>query len=265
MQRENGGAEATAVQTPRECRAPSEGAKRVDCRFIGAWLPALNWHGKNQFEIPRRGFMILPMPPGQLQIRRATVDDLPALRALWLAAKLPADELEGRLTEFQVVESGGQFAGALGLEVLRQHARLHSEDYADFAVADAARELFWERVQTVAANHGVFRIWTQETSPFWTHWGFQPATVEMLARRPDEWKNLAGRWLTLELKNEDAIKDALQNQFAGFMDAEKKQTERVVNQARKLRLFITIGGFAVFLICLAVAFYLFLHRPAPWR
>ncbi len=111
----------------------------------------------------------------QLHIRRATVDDLPALKSLWLAAHLPADELESRLTEFQVVETGGVFAGALGVQILRQHARLHSEDYADFSVADAARELFWERIQNLAANHGVFRVWTQETSPFWTHWGFQPA------------------------------------------------------------------------------------------
>lgn len=205
------------------------------------------------------------MNPGQLQIRRATVDDLPALKSLWLAANLPADDLENRLTEFQLVESGGQFAGALGLEVLRQHARLHSEDYADFSVADAARELFWERIQKIAANHGVFRIWTQETSPFWTHWGFQPANAEALARLPDEWKNLEGRWLTLELKNEDAIKKVLDTQFAGFMDAEKKQTERVAAQARKLRLLITLAGFAIFFVCLAVAVYLFMRRQGQFH
>jgi N-acetylglutamate synthase-like GNAT family acetyltransferase len=204
------------------------------------------------------------MNPGQLQIRRATVDDLPALKSLWLAANLPAEELESRLTEFQVVEAGGVFSGALGVQILRQHARLHSEDYADFSVADHAREMFWERIQKIAANHGVFRIWTQETSPFWTHWGFQPANAETLARLPQEWKNFEGRWLTLELKNEDAIKDALQNQFAGFMDAEKKQTARVVGQARTLRLVITIAGFAIFFLCLAVAVFLFMHRP-PMR
>jgi N-acetylglutamate synthase-like GNAT family acetyltransferase len=209
--------------------------------------------------------MIAPMHPGQLQIRRAIVDDLPALKSLWRAANLPADELESRLTEFQVVESGGVFAGALGLEVLRQHARLHSEDYADFAVADHARQLFWDRIQKVAANHGVFRVWTQETSPFWTHWGFQPPNAETLARLPEEWKHLEGRWLTLELKNEDVIKDALDNQFTGFMDSEKKQTERVVGQARKLRLFVTIAGFTVFFLCLAVAVFLFMRRPMPWR
>ena len=66
------------------------------------------------------------MTSSALNIRRATVDDLPALRALWRSAQLPADELESRLTEFHVVECGGEFAGALGVQVAGQHARLHS-------------------------------------------------------------------------------------------------------------------------------------------
>ena len=85
-----------------------------------------------------------PKNSGQLSIRRATVEDLPALKALWMTARLPAGELECRLTEFQVVESEGRFAGAIGVEILRQHACFYAEDYADFAVADAARELFWD-------------------------------------------------------------------------------------------------------------------------
>ncbi len=201
----------------------------------------------------------------QLHIRRATVDDLPALKSLWLAARLPADELKDRLTEFQIVEANGIFAGALGVQIIRQHARLHSEDYADFSVADAARELFWERIQKISANHGVFRIWTQETSPFWTRWGFQPANLETLARLPDEWKNLEGGWLTLELKNEDAINTVLKNQFGRFMDSEKKMTAQIAERARKLKLFITIAGFAIFFICLAIAVWLLLSRPPIGR
>ena len=207
-------------------------------------------------------------PP--LKARRATVDDLPALKSLWTAAQLPADALESRLTEFQVVENHGEFAGAIGVQIVRTAALLHSEDYADFAVADAARELFWERIQTLAANHGVFRVWTQETSPFWTHWGFQAANAEILERLPEEWKNLEsrpgtperskGRWLTLELKNEDAIKDALGNQFSNFMESEKEKTNRVAASGRKINLFITVIGFTVGIVGIAVAIYLFMHR-----
>lgn len=200
------------------------------------------------------------MTQSELKVRRATVDDLPALRSLWLMAQLPADELESRLTEFHVVESGGQFAGALGLQVLRQHARLHSEDYPDCSVADAARELFWERIQKLAANLGVFRVWTQETSPFWTRWGFHPANAETLARLPEEWKNLQGRWLTLELKNEEAINQVLQSQITGFMDAEKQQTAKLAGQARTLRLVITILLFAFAAVCFAGAIWVLMRR-----
>jgi N-acetylglutamate synthase-like GNAT family acetyltransferase len=195
-----------------------------------------------------------------LNVRRATVDDLPALRALWLAAKFPADELESCLTEFHLVEADGQFAGAIGVQVRRQHARLHSEDYTDFAVADAARALFWDRIQKLAANLGVFRLWTQETSPFWTHWGFQPANAEALARLPEEWKPLEGRWLTLELKNEEVINQVLQNQFAGFMATEKQQTERMVSRARTLNAIIISVFFLFAAICFVVAAVLWMHR-----
>ena len=198
-----------------------------------------------------------------LNIRRATVDDLPALRSLWEQARLPADELESRLTEFQVVDADGQFAGALGVQVIRQHARFHSEDYTDFSVADAARELFWERTQKIAANLGVFRVWTQETSPFWVRWGFQPADEEVLTRLPEEWRNLEGRWLTLELKNEEAINRALNTQVTGFMDAERDQTARMENQARILRLIVTIILFVFGIICFVVAGFLIMRRMHP--
>ena len=123
---------------------------------------------------------------------------------------------------------------------------MHSEDYANFAVADEARKLFWERIQKLAANLGVFRLWTQETSPFWKGWGFQPANPETLARLPEEWKNLEGQWLTLELKNEEAINRAMKIQFAGMMAEEQRQTARMVEHARFLRLLVIVGGFGIF-------------------
>ncbi len=201
----------------------------------------------------------------QLHIRRANVDDLPALRDLWTSARLPAEELENRLTEFQVVEANGNFAGALGVQVVREQVRFYAEDFADFSVADAARELFWDRIQKLAATHGVFRVWTQETSPFWTHWGLQPASAEILERLPAEWKNLEGKWLTLELKNEEVIKAALGRHFAGFMEAEKKQTAEVAARARQIRTLFTVAGFAIGGICIAIAIYLLLHHPLAGR
>jgi N-acetylglutamate synthase-like GNAT family acetyltransferase len=200
-----------------------------------------------------------------LKVRRANVDDLPALRSLWLNLQWDAAALESRLTEFQIVENNGAFAGAIGVQLRQTSVLLHSEDYPDFAVADAARELFWERIQKLASNHGAFRVWTQEASPFWTRWGFQPVTEEIFQRLPDEWKPLAGKWFTLELKNEDAIKAALGNQFAGFMASEKQQTEQVAAQARKFTHFIAALGFLIGIVGISIAAYLFIHLKSAGR
>ncbi len=201
------------------------------------------------------------MIPSKLRIRRATLDDLATLRTIWLSMRLPADELEKRLKDFQVVESAdGIVLGAVGIQFLKPHALLFGEGFSDFSVADAARELFWERIETLAANHGVFRIWTQETSLFWTRWGFQPANAEILSRLPDEWKTSEGKWLTLELKSEAAVTAALENKFAGFLDAEKKQTARVAEKARLLKTIITVVGFTIGILCIGIAIYLLIHR-----
>jgi len=207
------------------------------------------------------------MGPQMLHIRRATVDDRDTLKLLWASMRLPPDDLEKRLTEFQVVESSdGAVVGAIGIQFAGPHALLHSEGYADFSIADAARQLFWMRIQTLAANHGIFRIWTQERSPFWKNFGFQPPDAGTLARLPAEWKNeFDGGWLTLQLKNEEVISAVLEQQFAGFMAAEKKDTARVFEKARTLKTIITVIGFAIGILSIGFAVYLFAHRQSFGR
>ena len=43
------------------------------------------------------------------RVRRATLDDLGALKPLWTSMRLPAADLEKRLTEFQVIESAEDY------------------------------------------------------------------------------------------------------------------------------------------------------------
>jgi hypothetical protein len=197
-----------------------------------------------------------------LHVRRATVDDRAALKILWASMRLPPDDLEKRLTEFQVVEnSEGEVVGAIGIQFSKQHALLHSEGYSDFGIADAARQLFWLRIQTLASNHGIFRLWTQERSPFWKSFGFQPPNALAISSLPAEWKNeFTGGWLTLQLKNEDVIAAALEKEFAGFLTAEKKENERLSKIARTFNTVITILGFAIGITGICVAAYLFIHR-----
>lgn len=178
---------------------------------------------------------------------------------------LPTDELEKRLTEFQVVvDADGMFLGAIGFVVSEQHALLHSEGFTDFSVADAARDLFWQRIQVLSSNHTVFRLWTQERSPSWKNFGFRPPDTDTLARLPAEWHNdFEGAWLTLQLKDEQAIAAALGTDLAGLMALEKAQTQRMREQANTLRTAVTVICFAIGILCLGVAVYLLIHRGIP--
>lgn len=202
------------------------------------------------------------MNPQTLRIRRATVDDRDALKTLWASMRLSPDELEKHLTEFQVVEnSDGEVVGAIGIQFSRQHALLHSEGYSDFSIADSARQLFWERIQILAANHGIFRIWTQERSPFWKSFGFQPPTTEVLARLPAEWKNeFDGGWLTFQLKDEEKITAALEKHFIPFSAGEQMEIKKISDKAKTMNLIIIIAGFAIGISGIAFAIYLLIHR-----
>jgi len=201
------------------------------------------------------------MSSPQLRIRRATTDDFQGLRSLWNSAGLPADELEKRLTEFQVIESDdGQIAGAVGFQIVRQHARIHSEVYADYSVADAARQLVWERIQVIASHHGVFRLWTQDNSPFWSSCGFRIVVMESLVQLPEEWKSFKGKWYSLQLKNEEILAAAFEKHLAGFKDSEKQQAERVSQKARTINTIVTVVCFGIFFICIAIVIYMMTHR-----
>ncbi len=201
----------------------------------------------------------------RLHVRRATVDDLDALKALWESMRLSPEALEPKLTEFQVVENADhEVLGAMGIEFAKPYALLHSEGYTDFGIADEARQLFWERLQTLAANHGIFRLWTQERSPFWKSFGFQPPNPETLNRLPGEWQNeFTGAWLTYPLKDEDAIIAALEShehEFAGARKMAQEETQRAQVRARNVGTFLTVLFFGIAIILLGCAGYLFLHN-----
>ncbi len=197
-----------------------------------------------------------------LRIRRATVDDRPALQSLWSSMQLAPEELGKRLTEFQVAENqDGEMIGAIGIQCSGPHALLHSEGYSDYGASDAARQLFWDRIQTLAANHGVFRVWTQEGSPFWKNYGFQPPTAEALLRLPEAWRNeLESSWLTLQLKDEALLTAVLEKQSADFLTAGKRQADRVTKKVQTFKLAVTLLGFLLGAVGFGIAAYLFFHR-----
>ena len=138
------------------------------------------------------------------RVRRATVDDLPALQPLWRSMHFPVTEFEKRLTDFHLAETEtGELLGAIGIEISGHHGRLYGEAFVDFALAETLRDELWQRLQILATNRRIFRLWTSEIAPFWNHNGFSPADSDILKKLPTNWAMFPGIWLTLMLQDEE--------------------------------------------------------------
>jgi N-acetylglutamate synthase-like GNAT family acetyltransferase len=200
------------------------------------------------------------MSPTDYRVRRATLEDIGELKALWESMGYAAGELERRLTEFQVVEGpGGPVLGALGFQIAERQGRIHSEAFADFSVADSVRPLFLKRIQSLAMNHGVVRLWTQEHAPFWTHYGFQRASAAAMEKLPAAWDRAAPDWLTFQMKDEEALA-SVDKEFAMFMASEKQRTAQTLAQAKKFKVIVTVVTFVLALGILAAAGYIYFKR-----
>ena len=125
--------------------------------------------------------------------RRATVEDLPQLLALWELERLPATALEKRFTEFQVVsDDAGVVLAAVGLQIIGAHGLLHGEAIARPELSDMLRGLLWKRLQVIIQNHALERLWTQLPAHAWRDQGFERATEEQLKLRPAEYPSQYG-------------------------------------------------------------------------
>ena len=193
------------------------------------------------------------MTAPQFQARRATLDDLPALRPLWEAERLDAAALEKRLTEFQVVCDGeGEVVGAVAMQRHQQHGLLHSEVFSDFALADTLRPLLWERVRNVGRNYALARMWTRETSQFWRGLGFDPPDEEQLAKFPDIFGEAdGGTLLTLKVRDDPFADMTPAQEEAMLKQHLRAETDKMLKQARTLRVFAYVAS-AIFIIVLAV-------------
>ncbi len=202
----------------------------------------------NFFTNARRAIIIWFMNPSGYQIRRATVDDLQALRKLWQETMLPGSQLEKRLTEFQVVlDPTGEMLGAVGLQIAGTQAHLHSEAFLRPELEEEVRPPLWERLQVVAQNHGLARIWTQEEAPFWQHYaGFKPISTAELNGLPVTFTGRKAPWISLKLRDIPVMETNLEKELDFFRQAQQEEIERMLQQARQVKRLIT--GFAILVL-----------------
>ena len=194
------------------------------------------------------------MTTPSLPARRATIEDLPKLTMLWAQEGLPAEELGKRLQEFQVVDaSGGELAGAIGLQIAGHEGRLHSEVFLHPEEAESIRVQLWERVQMISKNHGLVRVWTQLGAPFWSQNGFGIPAPEIAAKLPPVFAGNPAPWSFLQLRDEAAA-PSIEKEFAMFREMQKEETERIFRQAKAMKL---VAGIVVMVVFVLLAIWMF--------
>lgn len=196
-----------------------------------------------------------PVSQSDFQLRRATIEDVPALRDLWNAAGQPAAPLEKCFTEFQVAENPAQVVGALGLRIAGPHGFVHGEVFHRAVGDEALRPLLWQRVLTVAANHGLVRLWTRHTGAFWSAQKFAPAG-DIVGRLPQEFGERDEGWFTLQLKDEQAAGTSLEKEFELFRQVSRDETAAMMARAKMLKLVAAAVVAGVFIL---VMFGLYLY------
>lgn len=193
--------------------------------------------------------------------RRATVEDLPQLLALWRLEQLPAESLEKRFTEFQVVsDDAGQVLAAVGLQIAGAQGWLHSEAIAKPELSDALRERLWNRLQVIIQNHALERLWTQMNATFWRERGFERATDELLQQRPAAFPDNELEWqvATLRAGNAAAALEREVAEIKALQAQEKEKTQERIRWMKRAALGITI---VVFLLIVAWAFVMLKFGP----
>jgi N-acetylglutamate synthase-like GNAT family acetyltransferase len=188
-------------------------------------------------------------------VRRATLEDLPVLQAVWDVSRLPGLELERHLTEFQLaLRPDGVVMAAIALRVAGAQGWLHSEAGYTAEPPSEYRSALWERLHILARNHGLVRLWMKgEPAAFWQAAGFRPATAEELQKLPAAWPAEPALWHTLALKGEALMSDAVAGQFARFHSEQREAAERLRQQGERLKWLAVLVAVVFFLGAIRVA------------
>ena len=204
-----------------------------------------------------------------LSARRATVEDLPALQALWQIGGLPAEELEKFLTEFQVVpgEGEGVLLGAIGLMVEGNDALLHSEALAsghegdEGDEGDEIRAALWRRLQIIARNQGIHRLWTQEDADYWRTGGFGAAPAETVSAATAAFVDKTATWLVCELIDPAKAKQLVTEQMAIWHATRTQEADELQGKIRAFRNASLLVVAVVVVLMIGIVVFVLRQRP----
>jgi len=203
------------------------------------------------------------MEPSQWTARRATLEDLPALETLWQRCGLPWEQLEKFFTEFQVIAGEDSAVhAALGLLVEGSDGLVHTEAIPPSDIdPDELRAVLWRRVQIVARNQGVQRLWTQEDAPYWVASGFSAPTPAIRTEVHASFLDADPGWKIFQLVDPDKASRLVQEQLAIWQASREQESGEFLNTISTVRnaAFLITG--VIIAILMGMALYIFVRRP----
>jgi hypothetical protein len=109
----------------------------------------------------------------------------------------------------------------------------------------------WDRIQTVARNHGLVRVWAQFTSPYWRTIGFDYASNELLTKLPNNFGADRTPWMCVKLREDVSTVVSLDKEFALFRETQQEERAKIMRQARVMK--VVAGVVATLVLLLVIA------------
>ncbi|MEY3273287.1 MAG: hypothetical protein RLZZ341_2188 [Pseudomonadota bacterium] len=206
-----------------------------------------------------------PFAEPEIRARRATVDDLPGLHALWQRAGLPWDQLERFVTEFILVPNDdGLPLAAIGLQAEGDQGLVHSEAILPGQDEPMLRSALWERLRIIARNQGIARLWTLEDAAFWTA-TFQPALAGDVEGLKATFADPTTSWWTFVLRDPARAQRLLDERMALWEAHRQSDADRFSEAIARIRqgAFIVAGLVVAMMIGMVV--YLVARRPDAFQ
>lgn len=187
--------------------------------------------------------------PSQYRFRRANIDDIPALQALWFRHDFDPEELEQRLIEFQVAESeSGELHAAIGIRTAQRQALLHHECWSAEMTPSLRRNLATHAF-SVCEKMQVWRVWTNLADIHWEEMGFDAASPEQLDELPPGFGDWKQSWMFRKLKEDIANNENLARQFELLKMENDVNNTRIAQTGKLMQLF---GYLVVSVIVVAI-------------
>lgn len=209
--------------------------------------------------------MDAPVAEPEIRARRATVDDLPGLHALWQRVGLPWDQLERFVTEFILVPNeDGLPLAAVGLQAEGDQGLVHSEAILPGQDEALLRAALWQRLQIIARNQGIARLWTLEDAGFWTA-TFQRATPSDAASLTATFADPAASWWTYVLRDPARAQRLLDERMALWEAHRQSDASAFSETVARIRQGAFIMAGLVIAMMVGMVVYLVARRPDAFQ